>query len=295
MARQYGLIARNQALGLGLSPDQIDRRVTAGEWRIARRGVYAAMAAPATREQALMAVVLAIGEGALLSHRSAGSLWRFRGIDADLIEVSAALERRVDLDGVVGHRSCLLFDEDRGRQRGIPVTSKARTIVDLTGSYGAKQLGPILDDALRHGLRLRDVHRCAGRLGPAPGRRMSVIYALLATRLDGYEPGDSDLETRVIRVLIAAGLPPPRQQYRVRIAGRTYKIDLAYPGLRIAIELDGWDSHSTRTAFDYDRSRANALVLAGWTLFRFTSTSTDSEVVAFVRAALAAFGGLTAA
>jgi very-short-patch-repair endonuclease len=103
------------------------------------------------------------------------------------------------------------------------------------------------------------------------------------------------LETRVLRALVAAGLPPPRQQYRVRIAGRTCKIDLAYPDLLIAIELDGWDSHRTRSAFDSDRERANALVLAGWVVLRFTSRSSDSEIAAVVQAARAQFGSSTAA
>jgi very-short-patch-repair endonuclease len=112
-----------------------------------------------------------------------------------------------------------------------------------------------------------------------------VIHALLAARLDGYDAGDSDLETKVLRWLVTAGLAPARQQFRVLLEGRTCKIDLAYPELKIAIELDGWDTHRTRSAFDDDRARANALVLAGWIVLRFTSRSTADEVVEAVRAA----------
>ncbi len=64
-----------------------------------------------------------------------------------------------------------------------------------------------------------------------------------------------------------------------------YRIDLAYPDLRIAIELDGWAVHGTRGAFDHDRARGNELALAGWTLLRFTSSSTWIEVVRTVEAA----------
>jgi very-short-patch-repair endonuclease len=71
----------------------------------------------------------------------------------------------------------------------------------------------------------------------------------------------------------------------VRVAGRSFRLDLAYPELKLAIELDGWDIHRTRTAFDDDRWRANLLVAAGWTLLRFTSRSTEREIVDCVTAA----------
>jgi very-short-patch-repair endonuclease len=105
----------------------------------------------------------------------------------------------------------------------------------------------------------------------------------LPNRVPGYDPGDSDFESRVLRVIVANGFPPPAQQYRVRIGGRTIRIDLAYPDRKLAIELDGCEFHHTRSAFDDDRSRANLLVAHGWTLIRFTSgrvtrrSSTSSE------------------
>jgi very-short-patch-repair endonuclease len=127
--------------------------------------------------------------------------------------------------------------------------------------------------------------------GPAP----AIIHELLADRLPGYDPGDSDLETRVLRALVAAGLAVPVQQHRVRLGKRTFRVDLAYPVLKLAIELDGWEFHCSRSAFDDDRTRANALVAAGWTVLRFTSRSTDAEIVACVRAAMAQCGRIGAA
>lgn len=89
----------------------------------------------------------------------------------------------------------------------------------------------------------------------------------------------------MLRVLVAAGLPAPVQQYRCRVGGRSFRIDLAYPERRLAMELDGWEFHRTRTAFDDDRARANPLIAAGWTLVRFTSRSTETHIVDCVRAA----------
>jgi very-short-patch-repair endonuclease len=76
-------------------------------------------------------------------------------------------------------------------------------------------------------------------------------------------------------------------QHRVRIDGRSYRIDLAYPEVMLAIEYDGWEHHRTRSAFDRDRARGNRLEILGWTVLRFTSQSTDLDIVATVRAVLA--------
>jgi len=85
---------------------------------------------------------------------------------------------------------------------------------------------------------------------------------------------------------VAAGLPRPVQQHKLRVNGRTIRIDLAYPELRIAIEYDGWEYHSTRGAFDRDRARANELELLGWTVLRFTSKSSDTTMVRTIRTAI---------
>jgi very-short-patch-repair endonuclease len=108
------------------------------------------------------------------------------------------------------------------------------------------------------------------------------LAQVLARRIPGYDPGDSDLETYVWQVLIDAGLPAAARQHRVVVGGQPYKIDLAYPDLRIAIEADGFDPHRSRTAFDSDRERQNDLIGAGWSVLRFTSRSTPSTIVSAV-------------
>jgi very-short-patch-repair endonuclease len=290
--RQHALITSDQALAAGLSPSQIRRRLRSGEWVVARPRVYALGGAPPTWTQAVAAVALSAQPGAWISHRTAAVLWALPGVDGDVIEVVTGPDRRVRLDGVRGHRSGALFTADLTRRHGIPLTSPARTLVDLSSVLSEHRLGAALDHALRARLlRLETLSRCVARLGEAPGRRLTPIQTLLAERVPGYDPGDSDLETRVLRVLVAAGLPAPVQQHRIRIGGRTIRIDLAYPDRRLAIELDGWENHGTRTAFDDDRARANLLVAHGWRLVRFTSRSTDAEIVACLRA----FGQLGAA
>lgn len=285
---QFGLITRTQALAAGLSEAQIRRRARSGEWDVVRPGVYAVAGVPPTWEQAACAAVLAAQPQAWASHHTAGVLWGFSRVTASAIDILTTTPRRLRLSGVVAHRSCALFTADLTRHRGILATTPERTLVDLSASLPADRLGSILDDALRRRLiQLSRLRRCVGRLQSAPGRQPAKVHTLLAARLPGYDPGDSDLETSVLGMLAAAGLPLPEQQHRVRIGGRTFRLDLAYPEVKLAIELDGWDFHRTRTAFDDDRSRANALVVAGWTVVRFTSRTPEAEIVACVRARLA--------
>jgi len=283
---QHGLVTADQARAAGLTRQQIRWLTRSGAWKAIRPKVYALVGVPPTWVQAVAAAVLAVGPEAWASHATAAALWAMPRIEPYAIEVVTPLGRRVGLPGVTGHRSSALFTKDLSAHRRVPVTTPERTLVDLSARMAPDQLGTILDDGLRRRLiRLDRVGACVGRLACAPGRSPATVHALLAERLPGYDPGDSDLETQVLRILVTAGLPPPVQQHRVRLGNRSVKIDLAYPELLVAIELDGWEFHGNRTAFDQDRARANLLVAAGWTLLRFTSRSPAEEIVSCVLAA----------
>lgn len=108
----------------------------------------------------------------------------------------------------------------------------------------------MVDDALRRKLvRLSDLRACHERIATGPGRRATVaMRAVLAERQPGYDPGGSDRELWVRKVLVAAGLPPPVQQYRVWVGSRWFDLDLAYPAKLVGLEFDGWDTHGTFTS-----------------------------------------------
>jgi hypothetical protein len=292
---QHGLVSADQAVGAGLSKEQIRWLTRSGRWVPLRPGVYAIAGMPATSTQAVAAAVLAAGPQAWASHATAGVLWGMPGVEAPAIEVVAPLDHKVGLEGVRAHRSGALFTADLARHRRVPLTSPERTIVDLSARLTAGALAHALDDGLRRGLvRLDRLRACVGRLAGSPGRRPARVQALLAERLPGYDPGDSDLETRVLRLIVGAGFPPPAQQHRLRLGGRTVVLDLAHPQVMLAMELDGYEFHRTRTAFDDDRCRGNLIVAAGWTLVRFTSRTPDDHVIGAVRAAWDRFGGSSA-
>lgn len=286
---QHGLISAEQVMEVGGTADQIDWRVATGRWSRQRRGVYVVGAAPPTWEQSVLAACLAAGADAMASHRTAARLWEL--VDrSGRIEVLMARDRRVRLSGVTVRRSRLVVPSDRIVRSGIPVTSLARTLVDVSVGQSQSTVGSWLDDSLRrHGLRIDDVRRCVAR-SARPGRPgLRSIRLELGRRLPGYDPGDSELEIRALHALRAAGLPEPVQQHPVTLGeGRRALLDLAYPDDLIAIELDGWDVHRTRTAFDRDRSRANELALLGWRIYRFTSSTTVAELARTVGQALAA-------
>ncbi len=104
---------------------------------------------------------------------------------------------------------------------------------------------------------------------------------MLGARIPGYDPGDSDLETRALRALTAAGLPPPKQQHRMMVERQEGADRLAYPELKIAIELDSWKYHGgdNLTAFTDDRARKNDLIALGWAAPSFTESMTDEYFV----------------
>jgi very-short-patch-repair endonuclease len=288
---QHGAISTTQLRRLGLSPKQIHRLIGDGWLVPGRPGVFVVGGGPRTWHQAVMAAVLAAGAGAVASHSTAAVLWGLPGVERDTTEVSTARPDRRRLAGVRSHRTLAFLDCEHTTRHRIPVTTVARTIVDLSGRFSVPRLGRMTDHGLRKGtLRIGDLRRCVAALAPAPGRHPNKVHRVLRRRLRGYEPGDSDLEMRFVRTLVAAGLPEPVQQHRVILGARRCRIDLAYPDLMLAIEVDGWEHHRSRTTFDEDRARANDLVVAGWNVLRFTSTMTNEQAIETVAAALDQLG-----
>ena len=195
--------------------------------------------------------------------------------------------KRTRLDGVIVHDTQVNGPGHLAIVDQIPVTSVARTLCDLTAVARAWTVERAVDEALRRKLvTLRALTRVAESLDGRGRRRCTIMRELLEARVPGFHPGESAPELRISRLLVAAGLPAPTPQHPYRIGKRAVRADLAYPDAGIVIEYDGWDYHSTRSAFDADRARANDLEVLGLTVLRFTSKSADAQVVATVRAAL---------
>ena len=274
--QQHGAMSRRQALDAGLTGDQIHHRLRTGRWVGSRRGVYVVAGAPATERQAVMVAQLATG--GVVSHLTAARLW---GLDLPAPSTIELIGRQTRQAGTTMHRTSTLAERDVARLGGLVLTAPARTLVDAAGRVHEERLGSVVDDALRRGLvGLAALRECHERVDTGPGRRPTVaMRSVLAERSGDYAAGDSGRELDVLRVLTRAGLPAPVLGHRVRVGRRTYKLDIAWPELRLALEFDGWDTHRTFTAFHGDRQRLRRLVTAGWRIIPVTSQTDLDELL----------------
>ncbi len=238
-----------------------------------------------------LAAVCLSSPRAVASHRAAANLWRLDGIEDDLVEVT--VPHGVSLRRGAVHRSGDLADFEVVEREEIPCTDPTRTLIDLGAVVGDDVVERALESALRRRLtrlprlewRLKQLAQ-HGRAGPPSLRRV------LDCRPSNAPPTESDLETRFLQVLRAAGVREPVRQHRVKLPdGGTARLDFAYPDKLLFIETDGWDPHRSRRAFVRDRRRENQVVLLGWKPLRFTwpdVVNRPGQVAAEVAAALAA-------
>lgn len=254
--RQHGVVARRQLVGLGLTSDAIDGRLRTHRLLPRYRSVYAVGHQNRARESRWMAAVLAFGAGAVLSHRSAGAHWGLCR-PGGAVHVTAPRKRR-GRNGIVFHR-CLLPDDEVTLKDGIPLTTVPRTLLDLAAVLDQRQLERALNEAevlrLTDELSLPDLlHRYPRR----PGARN--VRAVLDRRSAGSTYTRSDLEEMFLRFAAEADLPRP--ETNVFIEG--FEVDCVWRQQRLVIEVDGWETHRTRAAFERDREKLRVLQAAGW-------------------------------
>jgi hypothetical protein len=168
------------------------------------------------------------------------------------------------------HRTALApWDIDR--RHGIPVTSRIRTLIDLSAVVGATELADLLDDALaRRSVDLSDLKDRLEALGR--GRKGSGnLLAAIRVRQGTDRPSGSRLQTRLRTALRGASIPLPQEEYEVRLPnGRKRYIDFAYPQVKLALEADSYRHHSSFKDWASDQERNNDLAAIGWRILRFT-------------------------
>lgn len=285
--RQHGVFTRAQARGAGYTGHQVDYRVGTGKWEVVLPAVYRVAGTPSSIRQRLMAAVLWAGEDAVVSHRAAAVLWGMDGVRMELPEVMTHKRLRSEL--VVVHRTNDLGPADRDECHGIPVSSAARTLVDLAASLDEETLETALESCLRR--RLTSLARLEWRLSElgGHGRRGTAALVTLVDRRQN-RPLESRFEVRFERLLRKHGLPLPERQRVVSNGHSRYRVDFAYPDQRIVVECVSWRYHSGQQAWREDMARRRRLAARGWRVIEFTwrEVSRGSEtVVAEIRQALA--------
>lgn len=238
-----------------------------------------------------MAAVMACGSGSVLSHLDAAALWKiFQGAGAH-IHVTTMSRAGRGLPGIRDHRPRRLAREDVTVKDGIPVTTVARTLVDLTDVLGEDRILRALREA--EFLSLLDLHALNAAVQRAHGRaRLRTLRDALVNHTPGQIVRD-ELEHRFLELVRAAGLPPPETNVKVRARGRPYEIDCLWREGQVAVELDGRAAHARTMAFESDRRRDAALSAIGLRPLRFTwfrVTQEGADVIAELDATLVQAG-----
>jgi Protein of unknown function (DUF559) len=282
---QLGVFTRRQAYDEGWTPRQVRRRLVAGRWR-----VLAGVALCGPRQEVgawqLAFAVRLTWPRAVISHQVAGVLHGFPVAVGPL--GTAIVDRDVSAHspGLLSHR-CLLPPEDVGLIGGLPATTEARTAIDLlaTSSWSdARDLWAWL--ATRRRLALDDVRRAADRRHGQHGTPQ--LRRLVKASAAGSLSAGEDL---MHELLLVAGIGGWVANAPVVVDGRVIAVaDLLFAASRVIVEVDGWRGHSGRQAFQRDRTRQNALVLAGYLVLRVTwqdLTQRTAKVIRDIEAAIA--------
>jgi very-short-patch-repair endonuclease len=272
---QQSLFNLTQGRRAGLNRRAIHHRVQAGRLERFLPEVFAVPGVPDSWERDTSGLLLMYGDGSAASHRAAARLLGFGSFEGAPVEISTVATKRLVVVLRSGRKSLVhrvdahLLGEI-GASQGLQITSPRRTILDLCAINDPRAEG-VIDAAVRRGLisigqlcLYLEQEWMRGRRG------VRILRTLLFPRLEGWAPADSEMERLARRLLQEAGLPAPAHQYPVILPSGRIRLDLAYPGSKLAIELDGYAWHMDRRAFERDRERDNQLRAMGWTVLRFT-------------------------
>lgn len=264
------MVSSRQLTALGYSRDAISYAARAGRLHRVHRGVYAVGHESLTWEGRCLAAVLACAPSAVASNASAAWLWGLLRSRPGAFHVTASTRRHAKRN--IRLHYAPLTDEDRAVCDGIPVTAVPRTLLDYAAATADARLARALERAEERRLfDLRAVDELLARAGNHPGagrlRRALGIYR------DDPAFTRSKLESRFRELVRRSRLPMPSANFWVG----GYELDAYWPAERFAVELDVYETHGTRAAFESDRRRQEDLKLQGIETIRITGPRLDRE------------------
>ncbi len=263
--RQYGVVGRWQLVELGFREETIKSALALGRLHPLHRGAYAVGHRVLAKRGRWLAAVLAMGPDAILSHASAAALWGLAPEDRKVhVTASGGRQDRPGRKGIQVHR-CKIDPAEVTMRDGIPVTTVARTLFDLAERSRPYELRSAWDEASRlHLLRVPEVAAVYER---GRGRRARTqIRPFLIAEQRYVEDTASPLEDRFAAFVVAHRLPPP--QTNVLVDGD--EVDALWPEARLIVELDSWEFHAHRAAFEKDRDRDTDHLVAEYRTIRVT-------------------------
>jgi very-short-patch-repair endonuclease len=273
VGRQRALVTRRQLLALEIESSMITRALRRGRLHRVHQGIYSLVPFPALPDLAReLSAVLACGDAALLSHHSAAATWGIRPSfngDVDVTVIGKETGRR--RPGIRAHRVSELDPRDIRRYQGIPISSPARALLDITPDVTDRQLERALDESLIQ--RLTTHAAIAAVVNAYPHRRG---VARLRAAADPGRPTTetrSDGEEALLALIRRANLPAPELNAKVG----SYTADFLWPTQKLIVELDGYDYHRGRAAFERDHQRDAEHQRMGYLVIRITGRQLARE------------------
>jgi predicted transcriptional regulator of viral defense system len=265
--RQWGVVTREQLVERGMRTRGISDWVQSGRLHRLYRGIYAYGHDRLRIEGCWLAAVMACGPGAVLSHRDAARLWELRQSNSALIDVTVPSRNgRVRRTGIRVHRSGRISVEEVTERSGIPVTTVARTLLDLADVLTPQALQRAVTEA-EYRDRF-DLTAIDAVVQANPGRRgRKLMTAAVGKRHRTRSP----LEDRFLAFKARWGVEEPESGVWID----DYEVDFLWTRVGLAVELDGVAAHGTRRAVNADRLRDRVLWRRGIRTMRLTSEALD--------------------
>jgi very-short-patch-repair endonuclease len=235
------------------------------------RGVYLIghpIPLPGARE---LGAVLACGDRAIVSHRSAAALWGLARRSVDAVDITVVQRGCRSRDGLRVHRVEELTAPDCGLSSGIPVTSPARTVIDYAATATATEVERAIAEAFAN--KLTDEPQILAAVDRVPNRAGVALVRAILGQPGGPKRTRSGGEQAMLRLIRACKLPVPLVNQQV--AG--WNADFLWPDARLIVEVDGYPYHAHRQAFERDHRRDIAHKNAGYEVLRFTWRQLDEE------------------
>lgn len=295
---QHGIVTRRQLLYYEVTRGEIESLIKKNLLIQVRGGIYRLSTTPVTWHQSALLAINLAGKNSLLSHESVLVLYGILDFSRDNYYIKNRCDYTRDLIHVTNlnrkyrdkqiyiHRSKIILPNDLNKTyKHIPHTSIERSIVDCSQQLSDTELSYSVERILQ--LKLATPNSFVETLDalPAgPGREKDRISKLIEdiSRDNDTKHVESILEKRTERLLKKHVKYPIKKQYEVKIQSHKFRLDFAIPQLKIAIEVDGYQYHAHRSAFDADRNRSSLLAIAGWKVLHITAKMSDAQIISLI-------------
>jgi very-short-patch-repair endonuclease len=261
----HGVATRELLLRHGIAANSIDRLVRTGRLLVLRRGLYQIGPLPAAHAPEA-AAVLACGPHGRVSHTSAAAMHGMQTTSrsSPKVEVTVPRHRRPRIRGVRIHRARTLWPDEVTTFEGMPVTTPARTLLDLGECLSSREVEQALANALRRCLVTHEELRAM--VDRHPRHRGAPIVRALLDDAVGPSFTRSEAEEKLLEIIRSAGLPRP--ELNVTVLG--HEVDFLWRAARVVAEVDGYAFHASPRSFATDRRRDTELTAVGYRVLRFT-------------------------